>query len=207
MTATAQTPLYPADLPLVDARKRYFEANGFDDEGGSEDGGGYDDETVRLIFLGRTLTVPNPKSRRDALVYHDLHHVLTGYGTDLPGEVEVGAWELATGCGRYKAAWVLNATIFAVGLWRWPRRARAAFIWGRSTANLYGRAIAPLLERRLAELREELAIEVDAGARARVVEGAGLGPRLAFWLAAVLVQLPVLAMLSMVGVALARALT
>ena len=135
VTATAQTPLYPADLPLVDARKRYFEANGFDDEGGSEEGGGYDDETVRLTFLGQTLTLPNPKSRRDALVYHDLHHVLTGYGTDLPGEVEVGAWELATGCGRYGAAWVLNATIFALGLWRWPRRARAAWPLRASTSR------------------------------------------------------------------------
>src|SRR5262245_44151067 len=40
---------------------------------------------------------PNTKGRKRVVQAHDLHHLLTGFGTDLLGEAELGAWELGTG--------------------------------------------------------------------------------------------------------------
>jgi NADPH:quinone reductase-like Zn-dependent oxidoreductase len=34
---------------------------------------------------------------------HDIHHVLTGYDTTWRGKAEIGAWEIASGCGRHYA--------------------------------------------------------------------------------------------------------
>ena len=63
-----------------------------------------------------TLKIPNTEGRRRAVRIHDLHHVVTGYQTDLRGEAEIGAWELASGCLRWPAATVLNLFALAIGL-------------------------------------------------------------------------------------------
>ena len=47
--------------------------------------------------------------------YHDLHHILTEYDTTWTGEAEVSAWELATGCKNYLAAWILDGLIIPLG--------------------------------------------------------------------------------------------
>jgi hypothetical protein len=38
------------------------------------------------------------------------------YETDLPGEAEIAAWEIASGCARYQAAWILNLARSGPGL-------------------------------------------------------------------------------------------
>ena len=48
---------------------------------------------------------PNTPSRKRAVRYHDLHHALTGYATDLTGEFEISAWEIGSGCADHVAAW------------------------------------------------------------------------------------------------------
>ena len=67
---------------------------------------------------------PNSDARRRAVKVHDLHKVLTGYQTDIFGEVEiswVGAWgSLAT----FPLALVSAFGAALVGLWR--RRGREA---------------------------------------------------------------------------------
>jgi hypothetical protein len=68
---------------------------------------------------------------------HDLHHVATGYQTTWTGEAEIGAWEIASGCGRFVWAWLLNVGALAVGLVIAPRAVYRAFIRGRHTTNLY----------------------------------------------------------------------
>jgi ubiquinone biosynthesis protein Coq4 len=72
-----------------------------------------------------------------ALRFHDLHHVLTGYRTDFPGECEISAWELAGGCTDHWAAWVLNLAGMGAGLFFMPRRVARAFQRGRYSRNLY----------------------------------------------------------------------
>jgi len=32
------------------------------------------------------------------------------------GEAEIGAWEIASGCGKYIPAWILNMAAFAYGV-------------------------------------------------------------------------------------------
>ena len=72
---------------------------------------------------------------------HDLHHVVTGYQTDLRGEAEIGAWELASGCLRWPAATILNLFALAMGLVIAPHRMARAWSLGRHTQNLYARTV------------------------------------------------------------------
>jgi hypothetical protein len=63
--------------------------------------------------------------------------VATGYDTTLVGEAEIGAWELASGCRHYYAAWVLNLGAVLIGLVLAPRRVSRAFVRGWQCTNLY----------------------------------------------------------------------
>lgn len=81
---------------------------------------------------------PNWPSRVAAARLHDLHHLATDYETDWPGEAEIAAWEIASGCARYHAAWILNFGGFGAGLVVAPRRLFRAFLRGRrAKTNLY----------------------------------------------------------------------
>ena len=81
--------------------------------------------------------IPNTASRKRALFFHDVHHLVTGYKTDLRGEAEIGAWEIGSGCKDYLAAWVLNGGGMVMGLLIAPRRTIRAFLRGRKSRNLY----------------------------------------------------------------------
>ncbi len=52
---------------------------------------------VRIRIGPIPFAYPNTKARKRLVLAHDLQHLLTGYGTDLIGEAELGAWELGTG--------------------------------------------------------------------------------------------------------------
>ena len=116
---------------LREARARYFRENGFEEDGG------HADRWVRIKLGPVPLSFPNTRGRRVALLPHDLHHVATGYATTLVGEAEIGAWELASGCRTYYAAWVLNLGAVVIGLFLAPGRVLAAFRRGRRCTNLY----------------------------------------------------------------------
>ena len=122
---------YDEALPLREARAAYFEANGFGADGG------YGARWVKLRLGPIPVAFPNLESRRRAVRIHDLHHVLTGYETSATGEAEIAAWEIASGCGRYTAAWVLNLWGMAYGIWLAPRALLRAFARGRRSRNLY----------------------------------------------------------------------
>ena len=80
----------PPETIVRDARDAYLAENGFNMEQ-------YDANSVSVNFFGIRLYFPNPPSRKLAVRYHDLHHVMTGYGTDATGEAEVSVWELRRG--------------------------------------------------------------------------------------------------------------
>ncbi|MDP3234044.1 MAG: hypothetical protein Q8N26_14785 [Myxococcales bacterium] len=80
---------------------------------------------------------PNTDARRRTVKFHDLHHVLTGYRTDIFGEFEISAWELGAGCGRFGVAWGLNLLALAGGLLSSPGRTVRAFWRGRRSDSLY----------------------------------------------------------------------
>jgi hypothetical protein len=145
---------FPASLSVRAARERYFAEAGFQP--------GYDQPWVEVKAGPLSLRFPNAPGRVRAVRLHDLHHVATGYDTSWTGEGEIGAWELASGCGRHAWAWALNFAAFAIGLWIAPRRVSRAFVRGRHTRSLYrteGEFREELLDLSVGALRERLALD------------------------------------------------
>lgn len=142
------------DLLLREARDSYLASNGLPADGG------YQDAWVRFRIGPLPVAFPNTEGRRRAVPLHDLHHPLTGYGTDLVGEGEIGGWELASGCTQHAAALVLNLLAMGFVLPAHPRRVVRALLRGRHSRNLYGRSCdAALLGRRVREVRAELGLD------------------------------------------------
>jgi len=123
---------YPNGLSLREARALFFR----DAKLGPD--GGYGDRWVRVETKPIPFYFPNWPSRVAAARLHDLHHIAAEYETDWPGEAEIAAWEIASGCARYRAAWILNFGGFGAGLILAPRRLFRAFLRGRrARTNLY----------------------------------------------------------------------
>lgn len=116
---------------LRDARAEYFRQNRFGPDGG------YGRRWVKVKVGPVPVWFPNTEGRRRAVRLHDLHHIATGYDTSLVGEAEIGAWELASGCANYYAAWFLNISAVAIGLLIAPRRVWRALVCGHRSFSLY----------------------------------------------------------------------
>jgi hypothetical protein len=86
---------------------------------------------VRLGALA--VPVPNPGQ----LHWHDLHHLVLGYGTDLVGEMEISAFELRT-MPRTVIVFLLCVAGVLAGLMAAPRRTVMAWKRARGWRNLYG---------------------------------------------------------------------
>ena len=158
MTAYQANP----DDTLLRARDDYFRANEFGADGG------YDDAWVDFKLGPIPMPIPNTPSRKRAVRFHDLHHALTGYATDVRGEFEISGWEIGSGCADHVAAWQLNLSGMVGGLLVIPRRTWRAFLRGRQSRNLYRATYDDaLLSRRVADVRRELGLEAPlAPARA-----------------------------------------
>lgn len=114
----------------------------------------YTKKSVPLKVGPWIFQLPNGPSRQRAIPLHDMHHTITGYGTDLTGEAEVSAWELRAGC---TSAFLYTINIFGVlaGLFLSPRRVLAAFRAARGMKSLYrsGRSVEELDRMPLDEAR------------------------------------------------------
>ena len=124
--------------------------------------GGYTDRWFKIKFFWKfVITLPNIDNRVRAVKFHDLHHVLTEYPTGLRGEAEIGAWEIASGCGKYYAAWILNAGSFFYGMFFYPRSTFRAFVRGRQSLNLYKDVAydATLLGKSIGSISQQLHIQ------------------------------------------------
>ena len=140
-------------MTLLEARAQFFVRSGLGTEGG------YFDRWVRVEAWPFPFYFPNTRARVRAARLHDLHHIALEYGTDWPGETEIAAWEIASGCGGHIWAWLLNLGAFTVGLVLFPRRLFRAFVRGRRAAtNLYGEGFAEsqLGTRSVGWLREKI---------------------------------------------------
>lgn len=145
------------ELTIREARADYFATAGFAQDGG------YGNKWVKLKIGRLALAFPNTAARVRSVRLHDIHHVLTEYATTWTGEAEIGAWEIASGCGKYYPAWFLNFGAFAIGLVLAPHRTFRAFVRGRHSRNLYpGQFEERLLACTVGELRTELAIPEQA---------------------------------------------
>jgi hypothetical protein len=145
---------YDPSHTLREARDVYFAANGF------PAGGGYEAKWVDFELGPIPMPFPNTDSRRRAVKLHDLHHLLTGYQTDIWGEFEISAWEVGAGCRDYYAAWALNLGGMAAGVLTKPKRIWHAFLRGRRSRSLYATGFSEaLLDRRLGEVRAECSLD------------------------------------------------
>ena len=140
--------MYDPGLTMSEARRSYFVANGF-----AEDGG-YADKWVDFKLGPIPFPFPNSPARVKAVRYHDLHHVITGYHTDFVGELEISGWEIGAGCKSMVAAWVLNLGGMGAGLFVAPRRVFRAYVRGRHSDTLYAEDFDPLLEAKVGDLSD-----------------------------------------------------
>lgn len=150
----------PDHLTLREARDLYLELNGFSmDE--------YSKPTFALPILGIMFNFPNPPARQRVIARHDIHHLLTGYGTDHAGEAEIGAWELRAGCNTF-FLYFINLVAVGGGLFVAPLRTWRSFWRAKGQRSLYldGRDMSALLDLSIAEVRKQLGIPAG-GQRAR----------------------------------------
>jgi hypothetical protein len=144
-----------APFSVREARARYFAESGFGADGG------YAKRWVTVRLGPLPLAFPNTAARVRAVRYHDLHHVVTGYRTDVVGEAEIGAWEVGGGCAGFGAAWILNLYAMVLGFGAGaPGAVWRAFVRGRRTRNLYRTPWSEtLLDAPVAELRAQLGLD------------------------------------------------
>ena len=166
-------------MSLLEARSLFFQRSKLGDDGG------YSSRWVKVESKPFPFYFPNWPARVAAARVHDLHHIAADYATDWPGEIEIAAWEIAGGCGRYSAAWILDLATFNIALLVAPRRFFRAFARGRrAPTNLYSQ---PLAESQLAQttvgrLREQLGV----GSPTPALEAGDIGLGL-FWCAVAIV--------------------
>jgi len=143
---------YPASWTVERALSAYLEENGFTREE-------YEKKWTPASFLGVKFSVPNTKKHRWGIMLHDLHHVATGFGTDLVGEGEISAWE--TRGGLYALGPYVGGIVFS-GMLRGfigpPRRALAAWRAGNRVLWAIDADYSDLLAMTVGELRSLLGI-------------------------------------------------
>jgi hypothetical protein len=174
--------LYSPSLTLAEARRIYFDANGFGPNGG------YDEAWVDFKLGPIPFPFPNTAGRVRAVKFHDLHHLVTGYDTNLVGELEIGAWEVGSGCADMLAAWQLNLQSLGTGAIFAPRRTWRAFMAGRRSKNFYTATFGDaLLSTTIADARRQLDLDPEIGAAtdASASEGATTKDALLFGAGAV----------------------
>ena len=84
------------------------------------------------------IRLPNFKWRRQAILAHDLHHVLIGYPCNMRGEFQMAAWEFGAGPMPHWGAAAFCLPLIALGLFWSPRRMLAAFRAGQQSRTLHG---------------------------------------------------------------------
>jgi hypothetical protein len=159
-------------MTVREARDAYLAENGFTVEA-------YDAKWTDASFIGVRFAVPNTPRHRLGIMLHDLHHVATGFGTDLVGEGEISAWEARRGLralGPYVGGIVASGVL--MGLLLAPRRTLRAFRGKRGCASLF--PLCALSKAEFAKRYEEL-LGMTVGELRRALgvpdPGAADGPR------------------------------
>ncbi len=151
--------VYSPTMTLREARALYFSLNGFGENGG------YEERWIKVKVWKFPIWLPNTKGRREAVRFHDLHHVLTEYPTTWRGEAEISAWEVGSGgLKNYYAGWILDLMNIAQGLVVAPGGVYRGFMRGRETQSLYAREFTEeLLDSGVGEYRRRLRLDTPTG--------------------------------------------
>ncbi|MCW3127107.1 MAG: hypothetical protein JWO03_2765 [Bacteroidetes bacterium] len=140
------------DITIGQALADFFQQNDLGENGGA------DARWVKLKLGRFYIPFPNTPGRKEAVKYHDIHHIVAGYPTTWSGEAAIGAWEISTGCGDYRAAWIFDLGVFALGLFIFPRTIFRAFIRGRRSLNFFHHTYPyeQILEMKISDARVKL---------------------------------------------------
>lgn len=96
------------------------------------------DRWYRVTVRGHSIPAVPLYGFKRPLIVHDIHHLVTGYPTQLWGEMTLAGWELGSGgCGRYPVFWIVQVLFFVSALVLMPSLALRAFASGRKNRNLY----------------------------------------------------------------------
>ena len=105
-----------------------------------------------------------PEPVRDLVLIHDAHHLITAYGTDFRGEMELNAWTLASGGYFFAGApwWMLledgKALLSAIHSLIWmPREFLSAFRKGWRKHSLYALDVDTALDMDLEDAKRYIA--------------------------------------------------
>lgn len=144
MTITKPMP----GMTVREARNQFLARHGLDESTYTAPG--------FVLHIGPwNLSVPNP----GMLPLHDLHHVATGYGSGLPGEAEVSAFELRAGPPTLLIRLLCLGAVL-IGIVICPCRVWRAWVSACGARLLYrcGRDSQDLLDMTVEELRGYLGI-------------------------------------------------
>jgi len=112
--------------------RKFYEDHNLDADGGQSKSYVKIDITPKFHFY-----FPNFDVRKKAVIKHDIHHLLTEYETTVAGESEISAWEVASGCKNYWAAFLIDVSGVMLGVLFNFIGVLKAFARGRRTKNLY----------------------------------------------------------------------
>ncbi len=159
---------YPADWSVAQALETYLRENGFTKAS-------YTERFTEVAVWKLKFYLPNTKAHARALRLHDLHHAITGFGTDLAGEGEISAWEVRRGL-RGLDLYVTLVVLLAgtSGFVMAPIRAIRAFRRSGGGRNLFAdeRDYEDLLAMNLGDLRVSLGVPRDGIAERRGLHSA-----------------------------------
>jgi hypothetical protein len=117
-------------ISILEELKLYWESQNLPIDGGAT-------EKYNSAKIGN-YSIKYPNFDGEALILHDINHLLTGYQTNWKGECEVSAWELASG-GRagYAKTWIYPISLTLLGLIICPIRTIKAFNQGIGQTNSF----------------------------------------------------------------------
>lgn len=129
-------------MTIYEELKTYWQQNNLPDDGGVTD-------SFNVAKVG-IFSFKYPNLDGNALLLHDLNHLITGYKTNWQGECEVSAWELASG-GRkgYSRTWIYPISLVLLGMIICPIKTIKAYREGKVRTNSF---ILSLQNRNLLEL-------------------------------------------------------
>ncbi len=109
---------------------------------------------IALPVFGRNVLFFPTLGKWGAGPLHDVNHMLSGCDTSWRGELEIAAWELASGgCGWHLLYWIDRISFFAFGLVVAPRPALRGFRRGRAQRNVYRLPKRRVLEMEIDDVR------------------------------------------------------
>ncbi len=125
----------------------------------------YRDDWFRFYVAHRSFRLVKLGTALRSVAVHDAHHLITGYGTDMRGEAELTAWELASGgCGRHWVMWIDRLFAIPILVPFYPRASLRAIRRGLKERNLYRVDFEEALSADFDEVRRHVVRDSDLAA-------------------------------------------